>query len=133
MQIKPSEVRQYEHKYILCIPQSWSDEELHLDWYKLPDDVYESKEYPICKCGQRFVPINEGATECFSCLFREAKPAQKITEEVTKCSKCGDILPQITYRLKKGVCYKCKQERIRAYYRERNMVRKSKWMNLKNR
>lgn len=40
------------------------------EWFKMPQGVYESRVYPKCKCGRRFVPIEE-SKECFYCKFTQ--------------------------------------------------------------
>ncbi len=40
----------------------------HWEWFKMPKGVYESRVYPKCHCGSRYVPINN-SKECFRCNF----------------------------------------------------------------
>ena len=37
-------------------------------WWRGPD-WDQVKDYPLCACGRLFVPIHEGDTSCFFCLF----------------------------------------------------------------
>lgn len=37
--------------------------------YNVPKTAIEHKEYPVCKCGRKFVPINKGDKICFFCQF----------------------------------------------------------------
>lgn len=71
---KEYEYKHYEHgkpdshsPFWIAMPRE-DDIELY-DWHRLPNDIYQNKGYPICKCGKVFVPIQEGDTECFSCTF----------------------------------------------------------------
>jgi len=36
---------------------------------KIRPDWDQVKDYPLCACGRLFVPIHEGDTSCFFCLF----------------------------------------------------------------
>lgn len=44
------------------------DRDIGCRWYKMPDDVYEHKEYPICKCGRKYVPVDKHKA-CYFCVF----------------------------------------------------------------
>lgn len=86
--------------------------------HTLPEGVFENKEYPTCKCGRKYVPINKGDTECFLCLFTQ-KPSAKIIKQCTpkvvqpkrimiKCSKCGLGYWRLRKsRAKTNICLSC--------------------------
>lgn len=72
-------------RYWLCIPRDpdvslqnlIGDRERmrreYMTWFKINDDVYQSKEYPTCRCGRKYVPI-EGSKICYFCEFNDKKP-----------------------------------------------------------
>lgn len=67
MEVSYDEAVKLGWKYLICLPRG--DGEHLLQWYKLPDNVFEHKKYPVCKCGRKFVPINGNKKECFRCQF----------------------------------------------------------------
>ena len=87
MQISYKKAMRYDSKYIIALPDtslrysrvaraSTSDEtklvmlENKLIWFKIPDDIYDHKEYPLCTCGKRYVRTSKNETECFSCMLK---------------------------------------------------------------
>lgn len=58
----------------ICLPRAFTElseadsGEHTLDWYQLPPDIFKSKEYPICHCGRRYVPV-EKHKECYYCVL----------------------------------------------------------------
>ena len=43
------------------------------EWYRMPDDVYSSKTYPVCPmCKQKFVSIGD-YKRCFKCRQEKKK------------------------------------------------------------
>ena len=90
MQVKGSNKRNGEWRYWIALPKKEvliptktnvghdfkhrvkeisKHSETMLEWHRMPDNVYLSKEYPICpKCNQKFVPIKD-YKRCFKCRF----------------------------------------------------------------
>lgn len=54
---------------LICVPLEGTEHGWH--WYQLPKDIFEHKEYPICKCGRKYVPLKEDPSKCFYCQFTE--------------------------------------------------------------
>lgn len=38
--------------------------------FYMKPDVYEYKDYPVCKCGRKFVPVSKNDKKCFFCNFQ---------------------------------------------------------------
>jgi len=57
--VKKGKVKEFvtntHQKFRISIPKI--GEEHTWEWYPLPQDVYQHKTYPVCKCGRRYVRI----------------------------------------------------------------------------
>jgi hypothetical protein len=51
-------------------------------WHKLPKDIFDQKEYPVCsECGRRYVPLKEAAKACISCSGQRSRAADRTLVE----------------------------------------------------
>lgn len=111
----------------LCIPTS---DGLGIYFHRMPTDVYEYKQYPTCKCGRKYVPINKGDKECFYCQFRDTdirKPTALPTQEVyNKCQFCGVHVSNMLRR-KIATCQACAAKRE---YQRQKLVRLKNKLNI---
>lgn len=55
-------------KFTIAIPTM--KDILEVEYYKLPSDIFNHKDYPTClQCERKYVPINKGEMICFQCSF----------------------------------------------------------------
>ncbi len=85
----------------------------------LPRDIYQHKQYPVCKCGRKFVPINKGDKTCFFCNFTEPTPQKivKMETEYNRCQFCGETVYN-KIRVKRATCMSCVKKKQASYHKK---------------